>query len=171
MKYLVDEYGEILEEIRDGERYAVLDVGDMILRRNSLRSYKEKTANIKIDYPYIKLNTSIAFEYFKKYSLLSYLCCHVGYMDNVCRYDNGKIITFNSLVNKLKISKTTLSRQIKEMVKDDLIHKIKIENKNAYMVNPCLCMYGQSILKSTYLDFKSSPLTKYVNIKGAVNEL
>ena len=96
MKYLVDEYGEILEEIRDGERYAVLDVGDMILRRNSLRSYKEKTANIKIDYPYIKLNTSIAFEYFKKYSLLSYLCCHVGYMDNVCRYDNGKIITFNS---------------------------------------------------------------------------
>lgn len=158
--YLVDENGVVLKEIEDSDKLVSLEDGDKILRKGTLE-YLNDTIDIK--YHFIKINPKIFDKYCKKYSILPYLTCHIGYMDNICCYDNGKIIRLKDLSKVCEVSETTIKRQLKGLIADDIIHKVPYKkNQKCLMMNPWLCCRGKRIYLSTYNEFKLSALRSEV---------
>lgn len=158
--YLADENGVVIQELDNIDRVVCLDDGDRILRKGVLE-YLKDTADIK--YHFIKINPKIFDKYCKKYSILPYLTCHIGYMDNICCYDNGKIIRLKDLSKVCEVSETTIKRQLKGLIADDIIHKVPYKkNQKCLMINPYLAMRGKRIYLSTYNEFKLSALKNEV---------
>lgn len=158
--YLVDNNLEVIEIIKEGQRFATLDDGDKVIRKGVLQ-YLNDTTDIK--YHFIKINPKIFDKYCKKYSILPYLTCHIGYMDNICCYDNGKIIRLKDLSKVCEVSETTIKRQLKGLIADDIIHKVPYKkNQKCLMMNPYLAMRGKRIYLSTYNEFKLSALRSEV---------
>lgn len=158
--YLVDNNLEVIEIIKEGQRFATLDDGDKVIRKGVLQ-YLNDTTDIK--YHFIKINPKIFDKYCKKYSILPYLTCHIGYMDNICCYDNGKIIRLKDLSKVCEVSETTIKRQLKGLIADDIIHKVPYKkNQKCLMINPYLAMRGKRIYLSTYNEFKLSALKNEV---------
>ena len=158
--YLVDNNLEVIEIIKEGQRFATLDDGDKVIRKGVLQ-YLNDTTDIK--YHFIKINPKIFDKYCKKYSILPYLTCHIGYMDNICCYDNGKIIRLKDLSKVCEVSETTIKRQLKGLIADDIIHKVPYKkNQKCLMINPYLAMRGKRIYLSTYNEFKLSHLKSEV---------
>lgn len=154
--YIVDENGVVLEEISDSSKIVTLEDGDKVFRKGTLE-YLNNTIDIK--YHFIKINPKIFDKYCKKYSMLPYLACHVGYMDNICCYDNGKILQLKDLPNVCGLSAITVKRQLKGLIEDDIIHKVPYKkNHKCLMVNPWVCCRGKRIYLSTYEEFKLSVL-------------
>lgn len=153
--YVVDETGEILDTIEAEDKYVKLSEGDKVVRKGILQ-YLRDTTDIK--YHFVKINPKVFDKYSKKYSILSTLVCHIGYMDNICEFENGKRITIGKLPKLCNVSISTIKRQIKGMIEDDLLHKVKVNNKRVLMMNPYLCMRGKKIYLSTYEEFKLSEL-------------
>ena len=155
--FLVDEDGCVLKEIEDIYRVVTLEDGDKILRKGMLEYLKGSTDEVK--YHFIKINPKIFDKYCKKYSILPYLTCHIGYMDNICCYDNGKIIQLKDLSKVCEVSETTIKRQLKGLIADDIIHKVPYKkNQKCLMINPYFAMRGKRIYLSTYNEFKLSAL-------------
>lgn len=158
--FLADENGVILQKLENIDRVICLDDGDRILRKGTLE-YLNDTTDIK--YHFIKINPKIFDKYCKKYSILPYLACHIGYMDNICCYDNGKIIQLKDLPKVCEVSETTIKRQLKGLIADDIIHKVPYKkNQKCLMINPYLAMRGKRIYLSTYNEFKLSALRNEV---------
>ncbi len=158
--YLADENGVVIQELDNIDRVVCLDDGDRILRKGVLE-YLKDTADIK--YHFIKINPKIFDKYCKKYSILPYLTCHIGYMDNICCYDNGKIIRLKDLSKVCEVSETTIKRQLKGLIADDIIHKVPYKkNQKCLMINPYLAMRGKRIYLSTYNEFRLSALRNEV---------
>lgn len=158
--YIVDENGEVLQEIDDVDRLVSLEYGDRILRKKTL-SYLNDTTDIK--YHFIKINPKVFDKYCKKYSILPTLITTVSYMDNICSYSNGKIIQVKDLCKVCGVSEITVKRQLKGLIEDDIIHKVPYKkNQKCLMINPWLCMIGKRICKSTYEEFKLSSLKNEV---------
>lgn len=154
--YIVNENGEVLQEIDDINKLVSLDDGDRILRRGTIEYLKDTTV---VKYHFIKINPKIFDKYCKKYSILPYLICHVGYMDNVCSYENGKIIQIKDLPKICGVSEITIKRQLKGLIEDDVVHKVPYKkNQKCLMINPWLCCRGKRIYLSTYEEFKLSVL-------------
>lgn len=159
--YLVDNDGEVLQVIDNPERYICLEEGDKVIRKGVL-TYLTETTDIK--YHFIKINPKIFDKYCKKYSILPYLTCHIGYMDNICCYDNGKIIRLKDLSKVCEVSETTIKRQLKGLIADDIIHKVPYKkNQKCLMINPYFAMRGKRIYLSTYNEFKLSHLKSEVS--------
>lgn len=159
--FLVDEDGCVLKEIEDIYRVVTLEDGDKILRKGMLEYLKGSTDEVK--YHFIKINPKIFDKYCKKYSILPYLTCHIGYMDNICCYDNGKIIQLKDLSKVCEVSETTIKRQLKGLIADDIIHKVPYKkNQKCLMINPYFAMRGKRIYLSTYNEFKLSALRSEV---------
>lgn len=158
--YLVDEDGVVLQEFEHDNVIVSLNAGDKVLRKGTI-DYLQDTTDIK--YHFIKINPKIFDKYCKKYSILPYLTCHIGYMDNICCYDNGKIIRLKDLSKVCEVSETTIKRQLKGLIADDIIHKVPYKkNKKCLMMNPWLCCRGKRIYLSTYNEFKLSALRSEV---------
>lgn len=158
--YLVDNNLEVIEIIKEGQRFATLDDGDKVIRKGVLQ-YLNDTTDIK--YHFIKINPKIFDKYCKKYSILPYLTCHIGYMDNICCYDNGKIIRLKDLSKVCEVSETTIKRQLKGLIADDIIHKVPYKkNQKCLMINPYFAMRGKRIYLSTFNEFKLSHLKSEV---------
>jgi len=158
--YLVDENGEVLEVIDNPKNYVCLADGDKIIRKGTIEYLRD---TIDITYHFIKINPKIFDKYCKKYSILPYLACHIGYMDNICCYDNGKIIRLKDLSKVCEVSETTIKRQLKGLIADDIIHKVPYKkNQKCLMMNPWLCCRGKRIYLSTYNEFKLSALRSEV---------
>ena len=158
--FLADENGVILQKLKNIDRVICLDDGDRILRKGTLE-YLNDTTDIK--YHFIKINPKIFDKYCKKYSILPYLTCHIGYMDNICCYDNGKIIQLKDLPKVCEVSETTIKRQLKGLIADDIIHKVPYKkNQKCLMMNPYFAMRGKRIYLSTYNEFKLSHLRSEV---------
>lgn len=158
--YLVDENGVVLQEIEDRNKLISLEFGDRIIRRGTV-NYLQDSTDIK--YHFIKINPRIFDEYCKKYSILPCLVTKIGYMDNICSYDNGKIIQLKDLPKVCEVSQSTIKRQLKGLIADDVIHKVPYKkNQKCLMINPYLAMRGKRIYLSTYNEFKLSALRSEV---------
>ena len=165
--YLVDENGEVIDTISsednyiklaEGDRYIKLSDGDKVFRKGTIE-YLSDSFDLK--YHFVKINPTIFNMYCKKYSILSTLICNLGFMTNICEFKNGKKINMHSLAKICGVSYSTIKRQIKGMIEDDLLH-IDKEGKNyTFILNPYLCMLGKRIELSLYEEFKSSSLRKY----------
>lgn len=159
--YIVDENGEVLQEIDDIDRLVSLEYGDRVLRKGTLNYLND---SIDVKYHFIKINPKTFDKYCRKYSILPNLITTIGYMDNICSYDNGKIIRIKDLHKVCGVSETTIKRQLKGLIEDDIIHKVPYKkNQKCLMINPWLCMRGKRIYKSTYEEFRLSSLKSEVD--------
>lgn len=153
--YVVDESGTIYDTLDNQYSYVKLKQGDKVLRKGALE-YLQDTTDIK--YHFIKINPVAWSEISIKYPIINQLVYYLGYMDNILSYRNGKFIKLKDIANICKISESTAKRQLKGLVEDDVIHKVKDvkENTTYLVINPWVCMRGRRIYKTLYNEFKSS---------------
>lgn len=139
--------------------------GDRILRKASLDSFsriKEK----KKQYEDWQINTFIkgnieelrkvmkeldVYEKAFLYSIIPY----ISYEDCCLKYDNGKEIGFDTLVEITGISKGKLSSVIASLVEKDILYKGKNSRNVQYFVNPWLFCKGNRINKVLKTMFKN----------------
>lgn len=153
--YVVDESGTIYDTLDNQYSYVKLKQGDKVLRKGALE-YLQDTTDIK--YHFIKINPVAWSEISIKYPIINQLVYYLGYMDNILSYRNGRFIKLKDIANICKISESTAKRQLKGLVEDDVIHKVKDvkENTTYLVVNPWVCMRGRRIYRTLYNEFKSS---------------
>ena len=153
--YVVDESGTIYDTLDNQYSYVKLKQGDKVLRKGALE-YLQDTTDIK--YHFIKINPVAWSEISIKYPIINQLVYYLGYMDNILSYRNGRFIKLKDIANICKVSESTAKRQLKGLVEDDVIHKVKNvkENTTYLVVNPWVCMRGRRIYRTLYNEFKSS---------------
>lgn len=160
--YVVDSNGEVIQILDNVNKFVVLEAGDRVLRKGSIE-YLKDTINIK--YSFIKVNTNVPDEFFKKHPALLILMKNVEYMTNIITYSNGKVVKPSGVAKLCEISESTAKRYIKRMIEDDVIHKVKVDGKIGIMLNPFLCYRGKNISVEAYEEFKNSDLAKYGTVK------
>lgn len=82
---------------------------------------------------------------------------YVGYEDCCIKYDNGKEISFDSLVEISGISRAKLSSTIKKLIDKDIIYKGKNSKNIQYFANPWLFCKGiriNRVLKTMFKNYK-----------------
>ena len=153
--YVVDSTGEIIDELESETSYAKLQDGDKVVRKGVLQ-YLENTADIR--YKFVKINP-LAYEIIaRKYPIVNSLIKYLGYMDGILSYRNGRFIKMKDIPKICNVSESTAKRQIRGLLLDDAIHKVK-DNKNnkTYLVfNPYIAYIGRKIYLSLYEEFKLS---------------
>ena len=157
-RYVVNEHGEILQELRDGEELTKLNKGDRVVRSGSIE-YLEGTVLIKI--PFIKLNYQACDELYEYGNFMFALFKYVDYSTGVLKFNNGRIIRPKHLAGILRRKRRSGNSVISELIEKDVIHKHKDENGVYYTMNPYIILKGKRIVKSLYEEFKN---TKYRNI-------
>lgn len=160
--YIVDDNGEIKDVLNDLHSYTILETGDMVVRKGTIAYLKD---SVDINFNFIKVNSNVPDEFFVKYPILLILMKNIEYMTNILAHSNGKIIKLNGISKLCGISQSTAKRHIKNMIADDIIHKVKVDGKIAIMINPFLCYKGKRVAMSTHKEFKNSSLARYGEVK------
>lgn len=158
MPIMIDsESGQVLREIDGG--YKVVSV-------KSIETYKStspieigtfiKTNSDVLQYLYTKINTKLTL----------FLMSLVNYRDGYIRY-KGKKQSRQQLIKLAKVNPRTFDREMKILLDEDVIHKINIDKKDYYLMNPYVCMRGKRVDNTLLEEFKT---TKWQNIKEWVKE-
>lgn len=158
--YVTDKEGNILDKIAPDDSYVKLSEGDRVIRKGVLQ-YLNDTVDMK--YHYVKVNPFSYGIISKKYSLINTLIQYMGYMDNKLEYKNGKPVRMKDLPKLSGLSETTVKKQIKGLLADDVIRKIrdKKERQTYIVVNPFIVYIGRKIYLSLYEEFKLSVWRTY----------
>lgn len=158
--YVTNAEGEILDTIDSDDSYVKLSEGDRVIRKGVLQ-YLNDTVDMK--YHYVKINPFSYGIISKKYSLINTLIQYMGYMDNKLEYKNGKPVRMKDLPKLSGLSETTVKKQIKGLLEDDVIRKIrdKKERQTYIVVNPFIVYIGRKIYLSLYEEFKLSVWRTY----------
>lgn len=159
MRYVVDEYGEVLETLGNDEKTVKIRSGDRVLRSASIE-FLEETVPIKIKF--IKLNPIACSELPKYGDELFALFKYVHFQTGILLFSNGRKVRPKHLAGILRRKRRSGSKVVAELIEKDVLHKHKDGNTFYYTMNPYLCLKGKRVTKSLYEDFKS---TKYRNIE------
>lgn len=142
-KYIVNEDGEILEEI-DGYK---------LLKGSSLR-YLTETTSVKI--PFVKFNPKV-LEELENIEETVKLLSYIEYKSNVLCYKNGKLIkNMKSLGKIFSKNKDVGYRKVRKLLEEDVIRKYKDESGTSFVFNPYIAHRGKRINKVSVNLFKSS---------------
>lgn len=156
-KYIADENGEIVYELKDDEIIVKVGRGDRILRKKSIDCFKD---NKEIKKRFVKVNdqaTSMLSKYGK------YICLllkYVGYKDGILRFNNGIYLSNKSISKIFDVTERNAIKILNELIKEDVIHKHKEKNKNYYTFNPWIASKGKMVSIDLYNEFK---MTEWVN--------
>lgn len=153
--YITDEYGTVLDTIEPTENFVKINDGDRILRKGAIEYLKETT---EIKYHFIKVNPVAYSQISTKYPIINNLIQYVGYMDGILSYKNGRFIKLKDISAICNVSESTAKRQIKGLMQDDVIHKVRDEkiHQTYLMINPWVVYIGKRIYTSLYDEFKMS---------------
>ena len=167
-KYLVNEYGEVIDELKDGQVFVVLQEGDRILRKDDIEPV-EKTVEIRMRFA--KVNFMVIGEICDKYSIFGKLIQYVGYGTGKLIHRNGRLITRENLPEICGVSKITVDRQLKGMLKDDILKKELTVDGIAYFMNPYIVHLGKRINYSLFEMFKNTEYRfNYEEVLGEPSE-
>lgn len=158
--YVTNADGVVLDTIDSDDSYVKLSEGDRVIRKGVLQ-YLNDTVDMK--YHYVKINPFSYGKISKKYSLINTLIQYMGYMDNKLEYKNGKPVRMKDLPKLSGLSETTVKKQIKGLLADDVIRKIrdKKARQTYIVVNPFIVYIGRKIYLSLYEEFKLSVWRTY----------
>lgn len=151
--YLVDENGEIIETLDDESTYVKVEAGDRVLRKNSIDSYEE---SYNIPMRFKKINDKVFGKICLKYPLLLYFIEYIQYKSGRLVYRNGKNVQRKDLPSICGLSKPTIDRQLKGLMREDVIKSRKEDGITVYYVNPYVIHFGRDIYKSSFELFKDS---------------
>lgn len=155
MRYIIDEEGEIVD---------VINEGDSILRGNSKKYIIKQNENEKLpkDIQFVKMFKSslpqLASEglTIPESKVFFYLLENVRYESNVAKYGTGKLITRDDICFDLKLPTSNVQRAVVRLCQKGLIAIAKIDIGKVFIVNPFVAMRGVSIDKTTYDLFKKT---------------
>ena len=156
-KYIADENGVIIEEIKDDEIIVKVGHGDRVLRKGSI-DYFQDTKEIKKRF--IKVNDQAANMLSKYGNRICKLFRYIGYMDGILRFNNGVYLTNKSISKIFGISERNTIKILDDLIREDVIHKHKEKNKNYYTFNPWIASKGKRVSIDLYNEFK---MTEWVN--------
>lgn len=157
MKYVVNEEGEVLNEIEDEGNVVILRAGDRVIRGDSIHSYRSRIANAsKMDYRFIKINDRHIYSASRGVPLFTALLSFINYEDNLLMFSNGKSINASNLSRYTKMSYSTCRRQLDTLVERDVIKKVRSNNKILYYFNPYIAIRGKYISNNTLSMFRES---------------
>lgn len=134
-RYLVDEYGTVIETIKSDEYLAIKSQKSLLKWKNG----------VQINYPFIKSSTYNFPKVSQKYSLFVYMLEYLTYIDNALMFENGRIIKSTHLSKISGMALRTVQKQIKAMIDEDIIKKVKFYDKTVIVVNPWICMKGNRV--------------------------
>ena len=150
-KYVVDSEGVVIEEIADNETVVKINRGDKVLRKKQIDFFEE---SIDLKKRFIKVNDRATF-FLSKYG--KYICIlfkFVGYLDGILKFNNGIYLSNKSISKVFGINERNTIKVLNELIKEDVIHKHKIKNKNYYTFNPWIASRGKRISMDLYNEFK-----------------
>lgn len=140
-KRVISEQGEIIDTINPGDR---------IVRKKTVE-YLQATEEWKIEHFYKghigeirKLMKELSV--FEKAFLFS-VATYIGYEDCCLKHDNGKEITFDSMVEITGMSRGKLLEVMNALIKKDILYKGKNSEGIQYFINPWLFCKGNRINK------------------------
>ncbi len=95
---------------------------------------------------------------------------YIGYEDCCLKYDNGRELKFESLLEITGISRAKLQSVVNSLIEKDIIYKGKNSNAIQYFVNPWLFCKGNRINKVLRTMFKNYKIqvfdgTKWKDLK------
>ena len=154
--YLVNEQGEILNEIDPREnRVVVQSLEEIANKGKALRKLEESK---KIKYRFAKVNVENIIEVRKVAPFFIDLIPYISYFDNILRFENGVKITPSNigLVYGRNVSRQYGSKLIKLLVDEDIIHKYGVGKNARLVVNPWICYCGRSLQKDVVDEFEES---------------
>ena len=155
-RYLVDESGEILEEYSPSDR---------IIRSGSIE-FLRGTEVIRFNFG--KLNVDCVKYIDSK--VLRYAIDLMEYIEigsGILRFKNGRTIKSASKMGKIIFNVHTRTAQgiVRNLIKEDIIHKCKDSNGMYFMYNPFIIHVGRRLSKDLVNEFKNSKWRKYTSDK------
>ncbi len=149
--------GTVIDTVKSNQTYAILEKGDKVTRRNSIKHLSE---TVKIKNAFIKVN-DVALSLFDKDMLpVCKLFQYVSYQDGVIEWNNGRAIrTSTDIATICGVSSVTAKKMIKKLIEEDIIHKHKKTKDNRsfyYTMNPFICLRGSRALLDLFEEFKDS---------------
>lgn len=146
---IVDEQGEIL---------GTLNVGDKILRKQSIEHIKDTQVWViqhfykgNIDEVRKQLESLSTYEKAFLFTVITY----VGYEDCCLKHDNGICLGFDDLVAMAKMGRSKVQETINLLIKKDILYKGRNSKGLQYFVNPWLFCKGTRIDKVLKTMFKN----------------
>ena len=167
-KFLVDENGEVIDELAEGKMYAVLEEGERVLRKRDIEPI-EKAVEIRMRFA--KVNFLVIGEICDKYSIFPKLIPYVGYMSGKLIHRNGRVITREKLPAICGVSKVTVDRQLKGLLKDDILKRELTDEGVVFYMNPYVVHLGRKINESLFKMFENTEYRyNYEKVLGGPSE-
>lgn len=155
--YLVNEEGEIINEIDPKENRVVIQSLEDL--KNKGKALKKLENSKRIKYRFAKVNIENIVEVKKVAPFFIDLIPYISYFDNILRFDNGvKITPLNiGLVYGAKnVSKQYGNKIVKTLVSEDIVHKYGVGKSSYLVVNPWICYCGKTVQVDVAQEFEES---------------
>jgi len=145
--------GEAIYILKEGESVAVLEAGDRILRRDAIYN-PDKLSKVKMRF--VKFNPSAPKEWGMKYPLILVLLDYIQYQTGKLVYRNGVTINRRNLSKVCGVSPSTVDRQLKGLMEEDVIKAVKNGRDTVFYINPYVVHVGPKVHGSLLELFKAS---------------
>jgi len=139
---VINEDGEIIDEIRDGDR---------ILRKESIESFRNlKYIEVQKNESFVKIYTKCLFDMGndlngRESSMIYYLLQFLKFDDCILVHSNGKLLTRDFIIRDLNQSESTIDRAISGLIKLGIVIKYKFLDDYGYIINPYVFLKGTKI--------------------------
>ena len=162
VQYIVNEYGEVIDEVSNDETIVKLRAGDRVYRKDA-NPKKERMTTIK--FPFIKLNLSAAWE-LRKFKLSYLLMEYIEYQTGRLVFNNGVPINRKNLAKACGVSQVTINRQLPKLIENEIVRVVKNGRDDVFFFNPFIAHIGKQVTNSLYEMFKDSYWAiKYTKVK------
>lgn len=156
--YLINGEGEIIQEL--GSDLDRILNNDILIKGTPVRRTR------KYDYKYVKLNYKAIKELLKQCPLVIYLLQFVQYKTNILAFQNGIPINQTNFAKEVGISRQTACELFKKLRKLRVIDTIRVNNKNAYILNPYVALKGNQIYEDIAVKFDQTEWERLSEKRG-----
>lgn len=150
---IVNEHGEVTNELYEGDLAKVI--------RAATKEFLMGTMEFNQNEPFIKVFRRNLFELSTQLTgnestLLFYLIGFIRYETGVLSYDNGVVLTKESIASDIGVCQKTIERIMSSLISKQILGRHKVGDHACYTANPFIFMKGQRINQTLYKLFKDT---------------
>jgi hypothetical protein len=143
--FLVKESGEVVQQVPRGQIFTCLNEGDRVFRKDGVENI-EKSAPVNMRFG--KINLKELAKIGHKYPIFLDISDYVQYGTGKLVFRNGLPVHRSDLPRICNVSKNTIDRQLKGLMKDDVIKSVRDDKKIIYFMNPYVLHLGTNMRQS-----------------------
>lgn len=143
--FLVNANGEVVQEVPRGQIFTYLNEGDRVYRKDGVENI-EKSAPINMRFG--KINLKELANIGHKYPIFLDITNYVQYGTGKLVFRNGLPVHRSDLPKICNVSKNTIDRQLKGLMRDDIIKSVRDDKKIVYFMNPYVLHLGANMRQS-----------------------